>query len=66
MTDLATQNVTPILGRGRLAFIPEDGRFLHNQDALWEQKLSTTEDATRYCHKFVFHLFNTASVRGAL
>ena len=56
MTDL-TQNA-PILGS--TAFIPEDGRFLHNQRLGKIVNLKTNEALP----KFVFYLFNTASVRG--
>ena len=56
MTDL-TQNA-PILGS--TAFIPEDGRFLHNQRLGKIVNLKTNEVVP----KFVFYLFNTASVRG--
>ena len=56
MTDL-TQNA-PILGS--TAFIPEDGRFLHNQRLGKIVNLKTNE----VLPKFVFYLFNTASVRG--
>ena len=56
MTDL-TQNA-PILGSP--AFIPEDGRFLHNQRLGKIVNLKTNE----VLPKFVFYLFNTASVRG--
>ena len=56
MTDL-TQNA-PILGSP--VFIPEDGRFLHNQRLGKIVNLKTNE----VLPKFVFYLFNTASVRG--
>ena len=56
MTDL-TQNA-PILGS--TAFIPEDGRFLHNQRLGKIVNLKTNE----VLPQFVFYLFNTASVRG--
>ena len=56
MTDL-TQNA-PILGS--TASIPEDGRFLHNQRLGKIVNLKTNEALP----KFVFYLFNTASVRG--
>ena len=56
MTDL-TQNA-PILGS--TAFIPEDGRFLHNQRLGKIVNLETNE----VLPEFVFYLFNTASVRG--
>ena len=56
MTDL-TQNA-PILGS--TAFIPEDGRFLHNQRLGKIVNLKANE----VLPQFIFHLFNTASVRG--
>ena len=56
MTDL-TQNA-PILGS--TAFIPEDGRFLHNQRLGKIVNLKTNE----VLPQFAFYLFNTASVRG--
>jgi len=55
MTDL-TQNA-PILGSP--AFIPEDGRFLHNQRLGKIVNLKTDEALP----EFVFYLFNMASVR---
>jgi type I restriction enzyme S subunit len=58
MTDL-TQNA-PILGSP--AFIPEDGRFLHNQRLGKVVNLSQTEISP----DFLFFLLNTPSVRGQI
>ena len=58
MTDL-TQNA-PILGSP--AFIPEDGRFLHNQRLGKIINLKTDKIAP----SFLFYLLNTAPVRGQI
>lgn len=58
MTDL-TQNA-PILGSP--AFIPEDGRFLHNQRLGKIINLSKDEVTP----EFLFYLLNTSSVRGQI
>jgi type I restriction enzyme S subunit len=58
MTDL-TQNA-PILGSP--AFIPEDGRFLHNQRLGKVVNLSHSEISP----DFLFFLLNTTSVRGQI
>ena len=58
MTDL-TQNA-PLLGSP--AFIPENGRFLHNQRLGKAVNIKTDEIAPEY----LFYLFNTTSVRGQI
>jgi type I restriction enzyme S subunit len=58
MTDL-TQNA-PILGSP--AFVPEDGRFLHNQRL---GKVTDLKSELIVPH-FLFYLLNTASVRGQI
>nr|WP_321524896.1 restriction endonuclease subunit S [uncultured Cohaesibacter sp.] len=47
---------------GSTALIPESGRFLHNQRI----GLISIKDGTRACLKYLYHLFNTAPVRGQL
>ena len=58
MTDL-TQDA-PILGSP--AFVPEDGRFLHNQRLGKIVEL----DTTRVDKRFLYYVFNTTSVRSRI
>src|SRR2546425_8935182 len=58
MTDL-TQNA-PILGSP--AFIPRDARYLHNQRLGKIVEI----DESRVSKQFLYHLFNTETVRGQI